>query len=444
MPTITISTRTGSTYTGGMRSAELYQTSPDTSFLDKALPEASEYVVGDARVTLISVTNMPAELVGATVTSATLSVQVSSLSGASNTLDIRRVKTAADVTQSTWNSAKTGTPWQAGGAFGSSDSDLLANTGPAVANQALTFSGASLIAAVQSWAAGSFAALNLLVTPPNMTSGSNGSTYTILTGATDTSLAPVLTVTYTPAGAYRNGLVSASGALQELPAGDTYAGPVNGAHGAYAGLSSDNHTQYLNATRGDLRYAPVAHTQGVETLTQSGASGASLAIWNGTQWVAQAQAGLTMVTTSLTTTQQSTVTALAGAVGLSLPVLASAVYQVEAEVTFQTALTTTGLNLGLLTPSGCTNRVEIVVPISSTAAATQLRTAFPNAAAASNAGNVLGTGVTAANSNHTARISGILRNGAIAGFCQIQFASEVAGSAVTLQAGSIISLTRIA
>jgi hypothetical protein len=444
MPTITISTRTGSSYSGGMRSAELYQTNPDTSYLDKGLPEASEYVLGDARVTLLSLVTLPAELVGASVTSATLSVQVNSLSGAANALDVRRVKTSADVTQATWNSAKAGASWVAAGGFGSSDSDLLANTGPAVANQGLTFSSAALTAAVQSWAAGSFAALNLLLTPTAMTSGSNAGTYTILTGATDTSLAPVLTVTYN-AGAARKGLVQDSGAFSELPAGDTFAGPVNSNHAAYAGLTNDNHTQYFNQARGDARYTPPAHTQGVDTLTQSGASAtAFMAVWSGTQWVAQAPAGLTTLTTSMTATQQSVSTTLANVLALALPMLANGVYQVEAGLSFQTAAATTGINVGVTGPTGSRVMVEITVPLTSTAAATQLRTTFPNAAVATNTASVLGTGVTAASSTHTARVSGIIRNGTTAGFCQIQFASEVAASAVTLQVGSTLSLTKIA
>jgi hypothetical protein len=87
---------------------------------------------------------------------------------------------------------------------------------------------------------------------------------------------------------------------------------------------------------------------------------------------------------------------------------------------------------------------EVVVPNTSTAVATQLRTIFPSAAVAVNTGSVLGTGVTAINSNHTARISGIVRNGATAGNFQVQFRSEVSASAITLQIGSELQLIRIA
>jgi hypothetical protein len=146
---------------------------------------------------------------------------------------------------------------------------------------------------------------------------------------------------------------------------------------------------------------------------------------------------------TMTATQQSTSTALANVTQLVSALAANATYLVDCFVTFQSAATTTGLNLGFTSPTGCRPMVEIVVPIVSTAAASALRTTFPNAASTTS-GSVLGTGVTAVNSNHTARISGIIVNGGTAGNFQIQFATEVNASAVTLQIGSAMQLTRIA
>ena len=146
---------------------------------------------------------------------------------------------------------------------------------------------------------------------------------------------------------------------------------------------------------------------------------------------------------TLTSTQQSTTTALANVTQLVGTLAANATYLVDCFVSFQSAATTTGLNLGFTSPTGCRPMVEIVVPLVSTAAASALRTTFPNAASTTS-GNVLGTGVTAINSNHTARISGIIVNGTTAGNFQIQFATEVNASAVTLQIGSTMHLTRIA
>jgi hypothetical protein len=146
---------------------------------------------------------------------------------------------------------------------------------------------------------------------------------------------------------------------------------------------------------------------------------------------------------TMTSTQQSTTTALANVTQLVGALAANATYEVDCFVTFQSAGTTTGLNLGFTSPTGCRPMVEVVVPIASTAVASALRTTFPNAAATTS-GNVLGTGVTAINSNHTARISGIIVNGGTAGNFQIQFATETNATAVTLQIGSMMKLTRIA
>ncbi len=145
----------------------------------------------------------------------------------------------------------------------------------------------------------------------------------------------------------------------------------------------------------------------------------------------------------LTGTQASSVLALANVTQLVEPMVANGVYRVDCFVTFRSAATTTGLNLGFTSPAGTVCELEVVVPITSTAAATQLRTTFPNAAA-TNTGNVLGTGVTAQNSNQTARISGIVHCGATPGDFQVQFASEVNASAITLQIGSTLVMQRIA
>ncbi len=109
----------------------------------------------------------------------------------------------------------------------------------------------------------------------------------------------------------------------------------------------------------------------------------------------------------------------------------------------KSAATATGLNLGFLAPTDSICNFEVVVPITSTAVASQLRTIFPNAAL-TNSGNVLGTGVTTINSNQTAKISGLLSTGATAGTLQIRFATEVNASAITVQIGSILKVKKIA
>lgn len=146
----------------------------------------------------------------------------------------------------------------------------------------------------------------------------------------------------------------------------------------------------------------------------------------------------------LTGTQASSVLALANVTQLVEPMVANGVYRVDCFVTFRSAATTTGINLGFTSPTGTICQLEVVVPITSTAAASQLRTIFPNAATATNVGNVLGTGVTTQNSNQTARISGTVHCGSTPGDFQIQFASEVNASAITLQIGSSLVMQRIA
>lgn len=145
----------------------------------------------------------------------------------------------------------------------------------------------------------------------------------------------------------------------------------------------------------------------------------------------------------LTGTQASSVLALANVTQLVEPMVANGVYTVNCFVTFRSAATTAGINLGFTSPTGTICQLEVVVPITSTAAATQLRTIFPNSAA-TNTGNVLGTGVTTINNNQTARISGTVHCGSTPGNFQIQFASEVNASAITLQIGSALVMQRIA
>ena len=183
------------------------------------------------------------------------------------------------------------------------------------------------------------------------------------------------------------------------------------------------------------------------SVVNSLTAGTGITFSSGTTY--NGSAAITINTTSytptidrLTSTQQSTATALADVTQLVRALAANATYSINCFVTFQSAATTTGLNLGFTSPTGCVCSVEVVVPVTSTAAASQLRTTFPNAAA-TNTGNVLGTGVTAINSNHTARISGIITNGANAGNFQVRFATEVNASAITLQTSSVMVLERL-
>ena len=183
------------------------------------------------------------------------------------------------------------------------------------------------------------------------------------------------------------------------------------------------------------------------TLPNPGAAGviiyssteAQLLRWTGTRWELIPPP---FVIGSQAVAQASTVVGLAAITDLFFPMVINGVYRVEAFVTFQSAATTTGLNLGYTSPAGCLPRVNISVPIVNTAGATAVSNIFPNAAL-NVAANVLGTGVTVINSNHTALVEGIVVNGGTAGNFQLTFATEVGASGVTVQVGSTIVSQRL-
>ena len=144
----------------------------------------------------------------------------------------------------------------------------------------------------------------------------------------------------------------------------------------------------------------------------------------------------------MTATQASSLVILAEIPQLTTTLVANAVYEFSAYITFRSAATTTGINLGFSAPLGSRPMLEIVVPIVSTASSNALSLRFPSGINTIT-GSVLGTGVTAANLDHTARIIGTIVTGGLGGNFQIQFASEVTLSAITLQVGSTITMTRI-
>jgi len=137
--------------------------------------------------------------------------------------------------------------------------------------------------------------------------------------------------------------------------------------------------------------------------------------------------------------QSSTATSLADATGLSASVVANATYRVDAFVTFTSASVDTGLSLGYTLPTGALGMLEITIPSVSTwlSQMTRLITSAQSA-------SVTGNGVEASGTPYTARMSGIIKVGSTAGTFQVRFASEVAGSSVTLKSGSEFVLTRVA
>lgn len=153
--------------------------------------------------------------------------------------------------------------------------------------------------------------------------------------------------------------------------------------------------------------------------------------------------GSTAIVKKLTATQANTTVTPANVTQLVTALEANSTYKVTCFLTFHSAATTTGAGIGFTSPTGTVNQVEVVVPITNTAAATQLRKIFPNSTEIQT-GEVLGTGVTATANNHTAMITGLIHTGATAGDWAPRFRTEVANSAITLQIGSSIVLEKIA
>jgi hypothetical protein len=142
-----------------------------------------------------------------------------------------------------------------------------------------------------------------------------------------------------------------------------------------------------------------------------------------------------------TADQSNSTTTLADVTDLGFPVSANADYWFEFIVVFQTAATTTGIRLDLNGPASPTYIVWWrEIPLSAQTAGTDN---IQDRQLVAWQGDAATGSIGVANQNFVARITGILRNGANAGTLQLQFASEVAGSAVTVKAGSIVRYRQI-
>lgn len=121
-------------------------------------------------------------------------------------------------------------------------------------------------------------------------------------------------------------------------------------------------------------------------------------------------------------------TTLVNVTGLTLPLAANSTYQVDAQVMFQTAATTTGIRLTQTVPAGATVVAQWNTPTSLTAGTTANQRAADAGAAT--------TAIDTANANTLATASLLVITGATAGSLQIRFASEVAASNAVIKAGS--------
>jgi hypothetical protein len=123
--------------------------------------------------------------------------------------------------------------------------------------------------------------------------------------------------------------------------------------------------------------------------------------------------------------------------GLAFPVTAGRTYRFECFVVFRTAATTTGLKLGLTCPAFSVLAAHANIPIALDGTAAMLHGTL-----SSSGDSVVGTGIGVVNTDHLAVINGLFvptANGTV----QVQHASEVSGSAVTVRAGSVLQYQEI-
>lgn len=138
--------------------------------------------------------------------------------------------------------------------------------------------------------------------------------------------------------------------------------------------------------------------------------------------------------------QSSNNTTLKDIDNLNFIALSNSYYRIEAFISFKSSVTTTGLKLGFLGPLNSNCFLEVEVPILNTSTSSQLRIIFPSSSNNSS-GVVIGTGVSTANSIHTARISGIIKTNE-SGVFTLQFASENNG-VISLPIGNILQVQKI-
>lgn len=260
----------------------------------------------------------------------------------------------------------------------------------------------------------------------------------------------VITATFTaqstlPGATQRRAVVAIAGGISELPLGDTLPNAPT-SHAGMADLVSDDHPQYHTDTRADARYRALAHAHTTPELQQSGAFGGQALRWSGSGWVAGFQS---MSGASLDARQISVQTVVGTAVtasdNLVLGMEANGVYQIECFATGRFDTTGAGMIVHLDTPDGARNMVEVTVSMTTAFVSSgRLRALFPSGFGVLNQCVVAGTTSSGTGLDHTARITGIIRNGATAGNCVVKFASSSTGVGCILQPGSTLTLWRLA
>ena len=124
---------------------------------------------------------------------------------------------------------------------------------------------------------------------------------------------------------------------------------------------------------------------------------------------------------------------LANITGLAFPVTSGLTYEFRGLVVFRSAAITTGLRLGLTCPAFTVLAASASIPIAADAAGV----GYMDGWITTSGDSVLGTGVQAATTDYVATIEGVLVPSAN-GTVQLQAATEIAASNITVRAGSLI------
>ena len=132
-------------------------------------------------------------------------------------------------------------------------------------------------------------------------------------------------------------------------------------------------------------------------------------------------------TCKTTGTVSSSLTTLANVTGAAIALLANSLYRVTMYVRFSSTASGTGIRLGLTCPTGATISAQVSIPVR----ADSTSGCFQGSIVVSG-DSVTATGVEIAGTAYVAVIQGVIQTGATAGNLQLQYATEVSGSSVSV------------
>lgn len=143
-------------------------------------------------------------------------------------------------------------------------------------------------------------------------------------------------------------------------------------------------------------------------------------------------------------TQANSTTTLNDISGLSYPLEANSVYELEAYIIFSNAGTNYGSGIGFSGPSLSDCKLTIEYPINVAQHGTHQRLTYPtNGVISTSTGIVNVTSVSHANTAMTATIKGLVLTDINAGDFKLQFKSQMSGYTINIYPKSILKLTKI-